>query len=386
MTRRRWLAHIVFRALKHRRGRTLLLLAVLTLASSLATALGIVSASMRARMAEETRKYGANLVVLPASARVEVGSGSLRFGAIGDPAYLSQEEVLRAMAKSGLQGDYSLHLNGTLTLKGAQVPCEGVEFARVRRLSPWWQLDGNWPRQGELLGGSDLTQRYHIHPGDSFDFAGDKVTLRLRVAGVVSTGGDEDGTLFIDLKELQEQMGRAGQVSQVRILADPGRGELKEQAARLQSFLPGAVVKELRQVGRTSEELLGKVQLLMLLVTGVVLVTAGSSVAGTMSTTVLERGKEIGLMKAMGGSRWDLLKIFGAEALLLGAGAGAGGFLFGSLIAQFVARSVFAADALLRLEFLPVALGVSLLLALAGSVGPLLSVFRLDPVESLRGE
>ncbi|MBJ6752798.1 ABC transporter permease [Geomonas anaerohicana] len=386
MTRRRWLAHIVLRALVHRWGRTLLLLAVLTLASSLATALGLVSASMKARVAEETRKYGANLVIMPESARVEVGSGGLRFGAVGEPSYLSQDQVLAALAKSGVKGDYSFHLKGALTLKGVQIPCEGVDFTQVRRLSPWWQVAGDWPRAGEVLGGSDLTPRYHVHTGDLFDFDGGKRPLRVRVAGLVSTGGEEDGTLFIDLKELQDQMGRPGQVSQVRLLADTGKGSLQEQAASLQRFLPGAVVKELRQVGRTSEELLGKVQLLMLLVTAVVLVTAGSSVAGTMSTAVLERGKEIGLLKAMGGSRWDLLKIFSAEALLLGVGSGVGGFLLGGLIAKFVASSVFAADAALRLEFFPVAVGVSLLLALAGSVGPLLSVFKLDPVQSLRGE
>jgi putative ABC transport system permease protein len=46
MNRRRWLLHLVLCALAHRKGRTLLLLAVLAMASSLATALGIVSSSM----------------------------------------------------------------------------------------------------------------------------------------------------------------------------------------------------------------------------------------------------------------------------------------------------------------------------------------------------
>lgn len=386
MTGRRWLSHIVFRALVHRKGRTLLLLAVLTLASSLATALGIVSASMRARVAEETRKYGANLVIVPESARVEVGSGGLRFGAIGEPAYLDRDQVAAALARSGVKGDYSFHLKGALTLKGVEIPCEGVDFAQVRRLSPWWQVRGGWPAKGGVILGSDLSARYRLHPGDTVELVGGRGALRLLVTGVVNTGGDEDGVLFLDVAQLQEQMGLPGQVSQVRLLVDAAGGSLKEKAAVLQPLLPGAVVKELRQVGRTSEELLGKVQLLMLLVTAVVLVTAGSSVAGTMGTTVLERGKEIGLMKAMGGSRWDLLKIFSAEALLLGVGAGVTGFLFGSLIAQFVAHSVFAASAAPAPAFFLVALGVSLLLALAGSLGPLLSVFRLDPVQSLRGE
>ena len=56
MNRRRWLLHIILRALAHRRGRTALLLAVLAMASSLATALGIVSSSMEKRVAEVVRK------------------------------------------------------------------------------------------------------------------------------------------------------------------------------------------------------------------------------------------------------------------------------------------------------------------------------------------
>ncbi|BCG48666.1 hypothetical protein GEOBRER4_n3560 [Citrifermentans bremense] len=114
------------------------------------------------------------------------------------------------------------------------------------------------------------------------------------------------------------------------MLVDPSRWSVKAGAQSLQRLLPGAVVKELRQVGRTSEELLAKVQLLVLLVTAVVVICAGSSVAGTMSTTVLERGKEIGLVKAMGGTRWHLLRVFSAEALLLVLAAGVSGYLLGS--------------------------------------------------------
>ena len=93
MNRRRWLLHIILRALGHRRGRTVLLLAVLAMASSLATALGIVSTSMEKRVAEEVRKYGANLIILPESARLDVGSGGLNFGVVSEPSYLLQQQV-----------------------------------------------------------------------------------------------------------------------------------------------------------------------------------------------------------------------------------------------------------------------------------------------------
>src|SRR5208282_2780404 len=117
MQRRRWLFQLMLRSLAHRKGRTALLLAVLAMASSLATALGIVSFSMGKRVAEEVRKYGANLVIIPETARLDVGSGGLNFGAISEPAYLPQLQVEDALARSGLRADRSFHLRGVLHWK-----------------------------------------------------------------------------------------------------------------------------------------------------------------------------------------------------------------------------------------------------------------------------
>jgi putative ABC transport system permease protein len=387
MNRRRWLIHLVLRALAHRKGRTLLLLAVLAMASSLATALGIVSFSMEKRVAEEVRKYGANLIVIPESARLDIGSGGLNFGVVSEPAYLQQNLVEEALVKSGLKAEVSFHLRGSLHMKDADLMVEGVNFTDIRRLFPWWQLKGTWPTAGEAVIGNDLANRLKLKPGDSMALTGKSSPMRLRVSGIVSSGGEEDGLLFLALPELQRALDLDGQLSLVRLMVTAGGGDsLKKSASALQLLLPTAKINEVRQTARTSEGLLAKVKLLMIMVTGVVLVSAGSSVAGTMSTTVLERGKEIGLMKAMGGTRWEVLLIFCGEAAMLGILGGIAGYLFGSVIAQFITRTVFSASA----EFIPwfagISLGVSLFLALLGSVGPMISVFKLDPVRSLRGE
>jgi putative ABC transport system permease protein len=386
MNRRRWLLHVVLRALAHRKGRTVLLLAVLAMASSLATALGIVSSSMEKRVAEEVRKYGANLIVIPESARLDIGSGGLNFGVVSEPVYLQQRVVEEALAKSGLKAEVSFHLRGALQMKEADILVEGVNFSDIRRLFPWWQLKGNWPGAGETVVGSDLASRMKLKAGDTVELAGNGNKLQVRISGIVASGGEEDGLLFLALPELQQVLGLGGQLSLVRLMVTAGGDRLKMSAAALQQLLPSAKVNEVRQTARTSEGLLAKVKLLMLMVTAVVLVSAGSSVAGTMSTTVLERGKEIGLMKAMGGTRWEVMLIFCGEAAMLGIFGGIAGYLFGSAIAQFITRTVFSASA----EFIPwfacISLGVSLFLALFGSVGPMISVFKLDPVRSLRGE
>jgi len=386
MHRRRWLLQLVLRALAHRKGRTALLLAVLAMASSLATALGIVSYSMEKRVAEEVRKYGANLIISPESARLDVGSGGLNFGVITEPAYLQQRKVEGTLAQSGLKAEHSFHLRGALHWKDADLMVEGVNFSDIRRLFPWWQLKGDWPAAGEAVVGTDLAARLKFKPGDTLELVGKAQTVRLRISGTVSSGGEEDGLLFLALPELQQALGLDGQLSLVRLMVTAGDDSLKKSAAALQLLLPSAKVNEVRQTARTSEGLLAKVKLLMFMVTAVVLVSAGSSVAGTMSTTVLERGKEIGLMKAMGGTRWEVMLIFCGEAAMLGILGGFAGYLFGSTIAQFITRTVFSASA----EFIPwfagISLGVSLFLALLGSIGPMISVFKLDPVRSLRGE
>lgn len=386
MNRRRWLLQLVLRALAHRKGRTALLLAVLAMASSLATALGIVSSSMGKRVAEEVRKYGANLVVIPEAARLDVGSGGLNFGAIAEPAYLQQQQVEDSLARSGLKAERSFHLRGALQWNNADIMVEGVNFADIRRLFPWWQLKGNWPLAGEAVVGSDLATRLGLKQGDIVELAGKAQTVRLGISGIVSSGGEEDGLLFLALPELQHALGLDGQFTLARLMVTAGGESLKKSAAALQLLLPASKVSEVRQTARTSEGLLAKVKLLMIMVTAVVLVSAGSSVTGTMSTTVLERGKEIGLMKAMGGTRWEVMLIFCGEAAMLGILGGLAGYLFGSAIAQFITRTVFAASADFIPGFAGISLGVSLFLALLGSVGPMISVFRLDPVRSLRGE
>lgn len=385
MNRRRWLIQIVLKSLAYRKGRSLLLLGVLAMASSLVTALGIVSSSMEARVAQELRKYGANLVIMPVSPTIVSGSGQLAFGTVSEPAYLSQKTVLDAVAAEGI-GDCSLHLQGIITLSGTAVPAEGVDFAVIRRLYPWWQINGAWPAAGEAVIGSDLSARLKLKQGDTVQVKGVAGGGTLRIAAVISTGGDEDKFLFLPLDLLQGYLGVGASISQARLLTPVGRIAVAAQGEKLQKRLPGTLVREVRQVAKTSEGLLKKVQLLMALVTAVVLMASASSVASTMSLTVLERGKEIGLLKALGASRKGVLVIFSLEAATISIFGGAGGYLIGCAIAAFVMKKVFAAPPGFVPGFIGLSLAVSLLLALFGSISPLISVFRLDPVRSLRGE
>ncbi|HEY6839492.1 MAG TPA: ABC transporter permease [Geobacteraceae bacterium] len=375
------------RSLFWRRGRSLLLVLMLAMASSLVTALGVISASIGTRVTQELQRYGANVVIVPAAARMDVGSGGMNFGVVSEPAYLDEGAVEQALASAGLgQAAHSLHLRSALHYGNADVPVEGVHFDQIRKLFPWWQVQGEWPTAGGAVVGRDLAARLRLKTGDILRLKGVATEISVRIDGIVATGGEEDRSLYLDLPALQEAAHLSGRVTQVRLLTDAGREKPAATAARIQTLLPGASVREVRQVASTSEGLLRKVQLLLLIVTLVVVVACGASVAGTMGSTVLERSREIGLLKALGGTRGHVLLLFVIEAVVLGVLGGVAGFLAGSGIAFLAAWSVFATAGEFLPRFIPAALGVSLLLAFVSSAGSFMAVFRLDPVASLRGE
>lgn len=387
MKRFSWLVHILLRSLLYRKGRTLLLLSVVAMAASLVTALGIVSDAMGERVSEELRKYGANLVVVTSSIGMDTGSAASGSTGLTEPVWLDQHSTAVVLnAHRSQVADFSLHLRGAIQINGIYLPTEGVDFSAMRRLHPWWQLEGAWPAAAGMLVGSDLATTLSLRPGSQVILAGPGGTAELIVSGIVSAGGDEDKLLFIPLEIQQRLLDLPGRLSRASIVAITGKEPLEQIAKSIQAGLPGAQVKEVRQVAHTSEELLRKVQLLLLLVTGVVVITSGASVAGTTSTTVLERGREIGLMKAIGGSRRAVVLIFVLEAFTIGACGGVVGYLCGVAIAAVIMKTVFAAGFVFAPFYLPVAICVGLALVLVGSLGPLMAVFRVDPVQSLRGE
>lgn len=379
----KWLFHLVWRSLMYRKGRSLLLVLVLGLASALVAALAVISDAAGKQVAEEVRKYGANIVVVPNSGRVMVGTGGLSFGAVEAAAYLSEDQVRWALERrrDSLAG-FVFFLKAVLPVKERDMAVQGADFEQIKRLFPWWQLAGRWPEPGEAMIGVDLARRLGIKTGDTVRI-GDRERT---VAALLTTGGDEDDIALVHLQDLQQQLGLEDRISEARVLAVQGEGKVAKTAASLSQELPAAQVRELRQVAATSETLLAKVELLMFLVTMVVLISCAGSVAGTMSTTVLERRKEIGLLKAMGASRLGVLIIFASEALTFSIAGGVAGFLAGIGLAAAVLATAFDGGGAWAPQFFPLSLGVSLFLALLGSLGPLLSVYRLDPVESLRGE
>ena len=126
----------------------------------------------------------------------------------------------------------------------------------------------------------------------------------------------------------------------------------------------------------------------------IALLVATIGIANTMMMSVLERYREIGLMKAVGGDEGDLQKLFLVESAALGLGGGFAGLLVArgltggiQLVVDYYLRrlgvapiDLFYTPVLMWLAVLALALFVSLLAGLA----PARRAARIEPIDALR--
>ena len=133
------------------------------------------------------------------------------------------------------------------------------------------------------------------------------------------------------------------------------------------------------------------VQLVLVGIAAISLLVGGIGITNTMYTAVLERTKEIGVMKAIGARNSDILKIFLLESGILGLAGGAIGVALGIGFSKLVEIAVSTTgNTFLKAAFSPYLIAGALLFAfVVGTISgamPAIRASKLRPVDALRYE
>lgn len=362
----RWFVHFIRRAVRQRLGRVLVASLAVTIATGMVSAAIGLSMGIGRKLGGELRAYGANIIVSPGPQK---GGAWLR----GKDA-----EAIRSL--DGVE-----EASGQLYLRGI---IEGRAEVEVIGLQPeslkGWRMTGRLPGEKEALAGVDIKEALGLKEGDFIRLALEAGSYEMRVSGFVERGGAEDGALLVGLGELQRISGLEGRLSAVLVR---GRaGGLEDTAQKIMRAVPGAEVKTVRQVALAEESFLGKIKLLMLLVSLVVVPASGISVSSTMSATVIERRKEIGLMMAIGGTRAEVGFFYLAEAALIGLFGGVLGFLTGFAASQAVSKGAFGSYIEMPAVSAVISVALGIFISLVSSAAPLRGALGERPSVILRGE
>ena len=137
-------------------------------------------------------------------------------------------------------------------------------------------------------------------------------------------------------------------------------------------------------------QVLGILQLVLAGIAGISLLVGGIGIMNIMLVSVTERIREIGLRKAVGAKRRDILIQFLIEAATLGLCGGALGIGLGWIIVKIMSivatNAGFSFAATLSGDAIVLAVGVAIGIGLVSGLYPAIRAARLDPIESLRHE
>lgn len=353
------------KSLSQRKGRIIIASCSVTLAVAVITGMIGLTAGIQEKLGAELKSYGANIIVSP-----------------DKDAFIDFREMENIARLKNVE-DVSGQIFGKAEVNQQVIELIGLDISSISDRG--WRLYGAWPRkESEIIAGINLRDALQLEEGMTLSLTHEGTTMNFVLTGLFEKGGTEDNAFILSLPGAWRLFGSHNKISTV--LVSGRAGKLESLVQDIGDIVPSVNVRTSRQIALAEESLLGKMQLLMTLVTIVVLFAAGISVGSTMGANVLERREEIGLMKAVGATGGEITRFYRTEALLIGFLGGIAGYVFGYIFAQVTSRGAF--DSLISVPVYTVMLSIlsGLVLSTVSGYFPVRAALKDSAATILRGE
>jgi putative ABC transport system permease protein len=225
--------------------------------------------------------------------------------------------------------------------------------------------------------------------------------MKFQVIGVIEKMGGFAGDSYIlmPLTTMQSKISGGNDVQQVAVKAvspdqvDSAIAEITSILRARHYVTPGAAddfqIRDMREVLNSMQQTLATFSIFLSSVGAISLIVGGIGIMNIMLVSVTERTREIGIRKAIGAKRRDILLQFLIEAAALSLSGGLIGLLLavgGSMFMRNVPMGNLTIEAQISAGVVILALAVSIGIGVISGTYPAFRAARLDPIESLRHE
>ena len=381
MPDRKMFWRIVRRLFAAQRGRLLVILLALGASAALTAALLNLQVDARDRLTKEFRVFGANIIVAPRDTKSS------------SPAAVTLDESIVDKVRQSLppraSADSYLYLVASVSVPNSAQPVNAVIAGKRTERIDQSALKSAiaTPRDNTnlCLVGFKAAQQLNLQPGASLKLKNDKREEVCASEIADSRGDAQDSQIVVNLDAAQRLASLPGKVSLIQVSVAGTPREICDYIATLSQKIPDADVHGLRQFTDAEAKIYTRVSGLLTATTALVLALTGLCVMAAMTNVAMERKNDVGLMKAIGGATRRVLRLFLAEAALLGLAGGIVGAAAGLLLSIWLGKTVFGVAARPRLIVYPVSVALTILVAIISSY-PLRRLANISPASVFRGE
>ncbi|TBV80682.1 MAG: ABC transporter permease [Desulfobulbaceae bacterium] len=268
----------------------------------------------------------------------------------------------------------------------------GVDTNLLPRIKPEWEISGNMPSGPyEILLGYNLAKRDNIEPGAEFRYPNLDTTLT--VSGIIGqTYSQDDVFVFMPIATAQRLMDKPNGATAIGVKVDRPEqmetiiGELRAARSDLQ-------VITMNQVMNAATSIAASAKSLSLAIALVALIIGAVGVMNSIMMAVFERSQEIGMMRAIGASRWNVFRVILQETVILTVIGGVIGIIIamlgGRLIETFIRQVMPYVPSGDMLRFDPAlaaaAVVFAVVIGLKAGLYPAWKASRINPIEAIKG-